>query len=351
MRLPWSNHITAEYRFIETEDYDTRYLRNEVEILFRLFRPSYSLPLLDTLGRTPPEDGLFFGGQGLLDADKENADIGWVLGWRGDWLAIRLDYIATDFWFNEKTERPAEYTAGPGTFRAKLGALLLQGDLELLAWYEDDLPTTLELEGGLPTERTLRFRQQEVGFAARWTIAPGVRADLQAWAERSQERRRTRDLSLYDALDREALRVWAAGEVDVSPLLGSRSSRARDVVLLGAFAHYFDEETEQVLTGAPDVTLRRGEAYAELGYVLGLPTFDPEYVLGLRVQTQNGFLSMRDVRPGENKHTVSERFLSKLGLGLEVVFREGLGLAFLQLTFRVDQATFGGGNAQVMLKF
>lgn len=347
VRLPWTNNLTAEYRFIESEDYDTRHLRNEVEVLFRFLRPAYSLPLLDTLGRTPPEDGLFFGGQGLLDADKENADIGGVLGWRGDWFGIRLDYLAVDYWFNDKNDERAEYTSGPGTVRAKVGAQLLEGDLEVLAWYEDDLPTTLELpeEGDL----RFRFRQQELGFAARWRVAPGVRADVQAWAERTHERRRSPDPGVNDDVDREALRVWLAGEVDVAPLLGS-SSRFRDVVLLGAFFHHLDEETVGALT-TPDMTIRRGEAFAELGYVLGLPTFDPDYVLGLRVQTQNGFLSMRDVRPAENKHTVTERFLSKLGLGLEVVFREGLGLAFFQFTFRVDQATFGGGNAQVMLRF
>ncbi len=348
VRLPWSNHLTAEYRFVETEDYDTRYLRNEVELLFRFFRPAYSLPLLDTLGRTPPEDGLFFGGQGLLDADKENADIGWVLGWRGEWFGVRLDYINVDYWFNEKNDQRGEYTAGPGTFRAKVGALLLGGDLELLAWYEDDLPTTLEL----PAEGPLRFnfRQQEVGFAARWLVRPGVRADVQAWAERTRERRRSpTDQALNDDVDREALRVWVAGEVDVAPLLAS-SSRARDVVLLGAHLHHLDEETVGLLT-APDLTIRRGEAFAELGYVLGLPTFDPEYVFGLRVQTQNGFVSMRDVRPAEGKHTVTERFLSKVGIGAEVVFREGLGLAFFQFTFRMDQMTFGGGNAQIMMRF
>lgn len=349
VRLPWSNHITGEYRFIESEDYDTRYRRNEVELLFRFFRPDYSLPLLDTLGRTPHEDGLFFGGQGLLDAEKENADIGWVLGWRGDWLGVRLDYINVDYWFNEKNDRLAEYTAGPGTLRAKVGALFLEGDLELLAWYEDDLPTTLEL----PEEGPLRFgfRQQEVGFAARWLVTPGVRADVQAWAERTRERRRSSQAAeLNDDVDREALRVWLAGEVDVPPLLGAGSSRVRDVVLLGAHLHHLDEETVGIVT-APDMTIRRGEAFAEVGYVMGLPTFDPEYVFGLRVQTQNGFVSMRDVRPAEGKHTVTERFLSKLGLGLEVVFREGLGLAFFQFTFRMDQMTFGGGNAQIMMRF
>lgn len=348
VRLPMSSHITTEYRFIETEDHDTRYLRNEVELLLRFFRPSYALPLLDTLGRTPPEDGLFFGGQGLIDADKENADIGWVLGWRGDWLGVRLDLIQVDYWYNEKNDDLAEYTAGPLTFRAKVGALLLDGDLELLAWYEDDLPTTLEL----PQRGPLRysFRQQEVGVAARWLVRPGVRADLQAWAERTSERRRSPDPALNDDVDREALQVWLAGEVDVPPLLGGRSSRLQDVVLLGAYLHHLDEETVGIVS-APNETIRRGEVFAELGYVMGLPTFDPEYAFGLRVQTQNGYLSMRDVRPAESKHTVSERFLSKLGLGLEVVFREGLGVAFLQLTFRADQKTFGGGNAQIMFRF
>ncbi|MBX3472598.1 MAG: hypothetical protein KF878_37580 [Planctomycetes bacterium] len=355
VRLPWSNHVTGEYRFVEDEDYDSRYRRNEVEVLVRLFRPAYALPLLDTLGRTPLPDGLFFGGQGLLDAEKEHADIGWVLGWRGEWLGLRLDLVQVDYWYNQKNKVGGEYEREPLTFRAKAGALLLEGDLELLAWFQDDLPTTLRLP---QDSLTFRYRKQEAGVAARWQVSPGVRADVQAAVERTRKRRRSPDPLANDDLDREALQVFAAAEVDVAPLLGERSSRPNDVVLFGLHGHVLDEETAGLAvglpggsTGAPDVTHRRGEVYAEVGYVLGLPTFNDDYQLGLRAQTQNGFLSLRDVRPDEGKHTVSQRFLSKIGLGLELLFRDGLGSAFFQFTFRVDRATFGGGNAQVMMRF
>lgn len=347
VRLPWSNHVTGEYRFVEDEDYDSRYRRNEVEVLVRLFRPAYALPLLDTLGRTPLPDGLFFGGQGLLDAEKEHADIGWVLGWRGEWLGLRLDLVQVDYWYNQKNKVGGEYEREPLTFRAKAGALLLEGDLELLAWFQDDLPTTLRLP---QDSLTFRYRKQEAGVAARWQVSPGVRADVQAAVERTRKRRRSPDPLANDDLDREALQVFAAAEVDVAPLLGERSSRPNDVVLFGLHGHVLDEETVG-LAGAPDVTHRRGEVYAEVGYVLGLPTFHDDYQLGLRAQTQNGFLSLRDVQPGEGKHTVSQRFLSKIGLGLEMLFRDGLGSAFFQFTFRVDRATFGGGNAQIMMRF
>jgi hypothetical protein len=355
VRLPFSNNITAEYRFVESEDYDSRWLRNEVELLFRFFRPAYTLPLLDTVGRTPPEDGLFFGGQGLLDADKENADLGAVVGWRGDAFGVRVDLVRPDFFYNGKSKDASEYTSEPLTFRAKVGARLLGGDLELLAWFEDDLPLRLEL----PDEQEVfRSRQLEAGFAARWTVTSGVRVDLEASAERTREGRRPLLTPSAPAgappppnedTNREAARVFVAGEVDVAPLLES-SSRAADVVLLGLHAHALDEDTRT--PGRPrSLEVTRGEVFAELGYVLGLPTFSPEYVFGLRVQTQNGFIGLRHVEPADGRHTVSERFMSKVGVGLEVVFREGLGLGFFQFTFRVDEATFGGGNAQVMMRF
>lgn len=354
VRLPFTNNLTGEYRFVESEDYDTRWLRNEVEVLLRFFRPAYSLPLLDTVGRTPPEDGLFVGGLGLLDADKENADLGAVVGWRGDTFGVRVDLVRPDFFYNGKSKDSSEYTTEPLTLRAKVGALLLDGDLELLAWFEDDLPLRLVR----PEEQdSFRWRQLEAGVGARWTVSPGVRVDLEASAERTRERRRPLGPTAPGAVapprddtNREAARLFIAGEVDVAPLLGDRSSRATDVVLLGLHAHGLDEDTRT--PGAPQsLEVRRGEVFAELGYVLGLPSFSDEYVFGLRAQTQNGFVGFRHVEPGVGKHTVSERFMSKVGIGLEVVFREGLGFAFFQFTFRVDEATFGGGNAQVMMRF
>lgn len=349
VRLPWSNNITGEYRFIETEDYDERYLRNEVEVLFRFFRPAYSLPLLATVGRTPPEDGLFFGGQGLLDAEKWHADIGWVAGYRGATFGIRLDVIQPDYWFNAKNPEDAEYTTEPLTLRAKVGALLLDGDLELLAWFEDDLP----LRGQFPERGDIvgRYRQLEAGAAARWRVTPGVRLDADVYGERTRKRRRSTTVAeLNDAVNREAGRFHVAGEVDVVPLIGS-SSRGFDVVLFAVAGHGLNEQTYARNPAAVPMTVRRGELYVELGYVLGLPTFDPEYVFGLRMSTQNGIASLREVQETLGVHSVNRRFLSKIGLGPELELRNGLGVAFFQLTFRVDELTFGGGNAQIMMRF
>lgn len=348
VRLPFSSHLTGEYRFLETEDHESRYHRSEVEVLFRFFRPPDATPLLSTLGRTPPPDGLFVGGQGLLDADKENADLGLVLGWRGDVLGVRLDVIRPEFFYNGKVKDGTEYATEPLALRAKAGLNLLDGDLELLAWFEEQLPTRFERRRG--DQVTFRYRQRQGGLAARWWVAHGVRAEVRGWAETTRERQRSRPAPALDRdIDRDAMQLFAQAEVDVTPLLAS-SSRARDVVLLGAHVEALDETARRLLTG-PETVLRRGGGYAELGYVLGLPTFSDEYRFGLRVATQNGFISMRDVRPDEDKHTVTRRFMSKLGIGLETLLHDDLGYLFFQLTFRCDQLTFGGGNAQVMMRF
>lgn len=347
VRLPVTDFATGEYRFVEGEDYDARYRRNEVELLFRVLRPAGSTPLLETLGRTPVEDGLFFGGSGVLDAYKEHADIGLILGWRGEALGARLDVVRPDFFYNGKAEFDSEYSQEPLTLRGKLGGRLAGADLEWLGWVGYDLP--LRLEVPVPDALTFRYRKLVGGVAARWTIAEGLRVDLDASGELSRKSRRA--TSVDDDTERAALMVYVAGEVDVTPAVAS-SSRPFDVVLLGVNVHAFDERTDDLATpGITDQRLRRGEAYAEVGYVLGLPSPHDQLGLGLRAATQNGFAALRDERPFEGKHSVGEKFLSKLGLGLEATFRDGQAYGFIQFTFRLDDQTFGGGNAQVMLTF
>ncbi len=348
VRVPFAGPLGAEYRFVETEDYDARWARHEVELALRFARPDYRLALPATLGRTPPLDGFFVGGLGLLDADKEFSDVGLILGWHDGRKGLRLDVISPDFFYEGKADAGSEYTSAPYTFRARGDVALLGGDLWAQAWVEHDLPLRLVLpqDGDL----VFRYRQTQAGLDVRWRAAPGVRLDVTAWGERTRKRRRAFSRPAdSDTVDREAFKGWAAAEVDVAPALAS-SSRARDVVLLGAHVHLLDEDTD-ALVAARDQVQRRGEAYLELGYVLGLPSPHAELEWGLRAQAQNGFLGLRDVREETGRHRVTEKFLSKLGLGLELVFREDLVMGFLQFTFRVDDLTFGGGNVQVMMRF
>lgn len=353
VRLPFSDHLVGQYRFREWEDYDARWLRNEVEVVFQFLRPPWRLPLTETLGWTPVYDGLFLGGMGLLDADKEFADVGLLVGWRGTRFGWRLDAIAPDFFFAGKSKgalKEAEYEREPYTLRGTLGGDLLDGDLGLTAWVEHDLPVHLTNPRGALVD-AVRYRQTSAGLSARWRIAHDLRADLELTGETTRKRRRTPDDPLRsDDVAREAARAWLQLELDRAPLWGEGASRKRDTWFLGAHLHLLDEETDS-LAPDNDMTIRRGEGYLEVGYVLAIPSPGPQYGFGVRATAWGGFLSMRDVREGIDKHTVTEKLVAKVGIGLEVELREGLAFGFLQFTFRLDEPSFGGGNAQVMMRF
>lgn len=346
VRFPLLDALTGEYRYVGREDYDERYERNEVELLVRLARPGLSLD--QDILHTPPEDGLFVGGLGVIEAEKQFADMGLVAGWRGERFGVRFDLIQADLFFNDKADDLQEYETGPITFRARTGLLLLDGRLELKAWVDVDLPLALRfpLQGDL----TFRWRQLQAGVGARWEPRPGVRFDLEAWAERTRERRRSIPVAeLNDDVDREALMAFGALELDCLPLLGDRSSRQTDALLLGFMGHYLEEETDS-RAAVGDVEIRRGEGYGELGYVLGLPSFLDDLTLAVRVSTQQGAVSFRDVREG-GRHTVSVRYLAKLGMAFEAGFRNDLAVAVVHFTYRADNQTFGGGNVQVQFRF
>ncbi|HBP23685.1 MAG TPA: hypothetical protein DEA08_38645 [Planctomycetes bacterium] len=353
VRLPFTDHINAEFRFLEWEDYDQRFQRAEVELLFRVLRPDLRLPLTQTIGHTPPADGLFFGGTGLLDSDKEFADIGLVAGYRNLIGGLRVDAIAPDFFFNGKAKQGQEYTSEPYTLRLTGWLDLLGGDLRLRGWYNNDLSTRLVQ----PTVRGgshFHYRQQRAGFSIRWRARHDLRLELEAWGERTRKRRRSPndpDPLVTDDLNREAARFVFQGEWDVMPLLGQTASRVNDTVLFGVFTQLFNEITRR--PGAPFTkeVLRRNESYAELGYVLALPSPGPNYRFGLRASAFAGFLSWRDVNPQAQRHRVTEKFLAKLAGGFEIGFRDDLASAFFQMTWRVDDQTFGGGNVQVQMRF
>ena len=350
LRLPITNELSAEFRYEEWEDYDARYQRTEVELVLRLFRPALRPALWDDPGHVPPPDGLFVGGLGTLDADKEFADIGATVGYAERAWGVRLDVWLADFFFNGKNALNAEYDTAPITYRVSGFVDLWQGDLQLSAWTAYDAPLRLSL----PERQQLDYRYEQVqfGLQARWQPRNDFRADFEVRGEYTRKQRRFLAAPGQDErLERQGYKAWVAAEWDVAPLLGEDSSRSVDTVLFGIHTHYLNEDLDRVLDRTRDITIRRGEAYAELGYVLGLPSFHRDYGFGLRVATQNGFLSERDVRVSEEQHTVSRSFLSKLGVGMEVVFRDNLALGFFQLTFRVDELTFGGGNAQVVFRF
>ena len=351
-RLPFGDHMSAEYRYVEFEDYDARYRMNEVELAVRLFRPAYAPPLSDTLGRTPPPDGLHLGGTGVLSAEKEFADMGFFLGYRGDVVFARVDVLKPDFFYNEQNKEHAEYTHEPYTLRARAGLNLLRGDLRLSGWIDEDLPLRLVLprrNGG----SSFRYRQLSGGLRVAWRAAHDLRFDLEASSERTRKRRHAPldpDLRVDYELEREALQLFLYGEYDVAPLLGEGSSVARDTVVLGYLLHLLDERTEYPRQpGVRRDTVRRGESYLDLGYVLGIPSFSSEVGLGVKVTVAAGFLSIRDVNP--TRHRVHQRGPVKLNVGLELSFRDGFSLGLLQVTFLVSEATLGGGNAQVQFTF
>jgi len=357
VRIPWSNHLVGEYRFVETEDYDARYLRNEVEVKFRFFRPEWRPDLLDTFGRTPPPDGLFFGGLGLLDADKEFADLGFALGYGEELWGVRLDLWNPDFFFNGKNRFDAEYETAPLTLKGSAYGSLPGARVDVSAFVEYDAPLELMLPAGqdLVFERQdleFRYEQLQGGFNVRWWAGEGVRVDVEVWGELTSKERRSSDAALVDDLDREALKAWGQVEVDVAPVLGEEwSSRTTDVAWVGLHGHVLREDTDRLLDRTRDITIHRGEAFFECGYVAGLPSPGPEYEFGARFSGQFGFGSLRDVRPEIGRHRVTERILALVGVGFEATFLDGLGFAFGQFTFRLDEPEFGGGNVQVMMRF
>lgn len=352
IRTPLGDHLTAQYELIEWEDYDNRFQRNEVELLFRFLRPEWAPRLSETLGRTPPADGLFFGGWGMLDADKEFADMGFVAGYRNEHAGLRLNWYMPDFFFNGKNKENADYTTEPLTIQLHGWLNLLEGDLQVEAWFHNDLPLRLvapQRQGGL----VFRYHQLQTGFDVRWIARHDVRVQVDGWAERTRKRRRAfNDPNLLgtDDVNREALRAHAQVEVDVTPLLASASRRS-DTWVFGLYGHALNEITKRPRDPLMKQVVRRGEVYAEVAYIMALPTPHRSYDFGLRLSALGGFLSMREVKPDIGRHRVTEKLLAKLGLGLEAGFLNGVASGFFQFTFRADDQTFGGGNAQVVMRF
>lgn len=352
VRFPLSDVFSVEYRYVEWEDYDARFQRHEVEALVRLLREDFSLPLSQTLGHTPPADGLFFGGQGVLNAEKEFADLGLVLGYRNRVWGLRCDALAPDFFFNGKNSERGEYTSGPYTLRTKGWLSLFGGDLKLEAWTNHDLPLNLvlpERSGGL----VFRYRQVRAGFNARWTPRYDLRFDLRVRTEWTRKRRVAQDPDplLSDRLNREAFRLDLQSEFDVASLWGEGASRAKDTWIFSLQVHLLNELTRRPRQPLNRDTLRRNEAYAEVSYLLAIPSPGPEYRFALRASAIAGFLSWRDVAPRLDRHRVTEKLLCKLAGGLEVGFLDDRANAYLQMTWRADDQTFGGGNVQVQFSF
>ncbi|MGE0708523.1 MAG: hypothetical protein AB7N76_23170 [Planctomycetota bacterium] len=354
LRLPFSDVLTGEYRFVQWEDYDARFQRHEVELLARVLRPTMRLPLLATVGRTPPPDGLFFGGQGVLEQRKERADMGLVLGYRNALLGARVDALAVDLFFNEKAKQNAEYTSRPYTLRATTWLDLLGGDLSLEGWFNADLPLRL-VQPAVSGGQVFRYRQLRSGLNARWRARHDLRVDLELWLERTRKRRAANDPDplASDRTDREAGRATLQAELDVPALWGPGASREADTWFFTLHVHLLDETTRRpraALLEHKDEARRR-EAYAEVGYVLALPSPSDHYRLGVRVSGIAGFLSHRDVRPLAQRRVIEDLVIGKLCGGLEVGFRQDQASAFFQLTWRVDDQTFGGGNVQVQMTF
>ena len=97
VRVPLADFMHAGFAYEEWEDYDARYTRNEVEVIGRFLRPDGAPDLRSTIGATPPPDGFFIGGRGLLDQNKEFADIGLILGYGTTWWSNRVDLFAPDY--------------------------------------------------------------------------------------------------------------------------------------------------------------------------------------------------------------------------------------------------------------
>ncbi|MEZ6188768.1 MAG: hypothetical protein R3F62_27670 [Planctomycetota bacterium] len=347
LRVPFSNHLTGEYRLIQTEDYDSRYTRNEVEAVLRVLRPERALPLTQTLGSTPRPDGLFAGATAELHPDKEFVDAGALVGYGTLRSSIRLDVVRPDFTYNQKNDENGEYEAAPWTFRARVRTDLPENMLRLRAWASYDTPLTLSLpqRDGL----RFRFRKFEAGGAALWEPVEGVRLDLELRGESTRKRWRYTGGARPDQdLRRSAAWGVAQLEVDVAPAFGAHASR-QDVVFASLFAHLLDEVTRGRTTA--EVRLRRGEAYGELGYLLALPTPLDEWEGGIRVATQLGALSYRDQRPAEDIHSVGIKFLAKFGVGVEAFTQDQRAGFLVQATVRADEPSFGGANAQVLLRF
>lgn len=352
VRLPWGDQLHGQYAFEEWEDYDNRYQRSEVEILFRFMRPEFRVPLTSTLGWTPPADGLFFGGWGLLDADKEFADLGLIAGYAEERWGLRLEAFAPDFFFNGKNKEQGEYTSEPYTLGVRGWAKLLNDDLRVSLWFRDDLPLRVvlpERQGGL----TFRYRQLRAGADLAWRASHDLRFDLEVWMERTRKRRRAPndpDPFGTDDVNRQAMKIYAVGELDVGTLL-EKPSRESDVVFFGVHVHLLDEVTKRLNAPLMKQTLHRYESYAEVGYVMALPSPSKNFTFGARLSASAGFLSWRDVRPEIFKHRVTEKLLVKASIGAEVTFFGDVGYGFFQFTFRADDQTFGGGNVQITMRF
>jgi hypothetical protein len=353
VRLPFASNISGQFHYLEWEDYDARFQRNEVEAAFRVLRPDWRPSLLDVPGHVPPHDGLFLGLRGALAAEKEFIDVGLFAGWGAERYGVRLGLLLVDTFFNDKNSLNAEYTRDAYTVDASAYLDLLDGDLRLEGWFQGDTSLSLFLPDrfGPGLDLRFRYRQLQAGLRLRYRHSHRLRMDLEAWGEVTRKASRVQqDPTLNEDLEREALKAYAQVELDLDPLLGPGWASVGDTLFVSWHLHLLDEEIQQPF-GTDEPVERRGESYLELGYVLGIPSPSEDLGFGVRGALQAGFLSLRQEVPVTGRHRVEERGLVRLGLGLEVEFLAGLGFAFGQFTFQLDDKTFGGANVQVQMHF
>ncbi len=353
VRVPITDWLGGQFEYLEAEDYDGRLRLAEVELVFRVLRPEGRAPLTATPGWTPRPDGFFFGGTGgVLDRFKEYADIGFVAGYRNDFVGVRVDLIRSDWFYDEKVEGGAEYRRHPHTINVQTWLRLLEGRMRLSAWYSNDTPLDLRIPAA--DQFRLRYRQVRAGGRLAWHVAPGLRLDLSGWGEWTR-RHQTEALDPSPEadvdLEREGGWVLLQVEKDVPPIVGSSASLPADTWLFNLFVHRIDERINRPAGAAfPREVMRRSEVYPEVGYVFALPSFADQVGFGARLTAAAGFLSIREINQ-DHPHRVSERFLAKVQTGVELHFRDGHAFGLLQLTWLVSEPAFGGGNAQVQMTF
>lgn len=309
-------NIALHYRFVQAEDYDSRYFRHLVGLSYRfsdVVRPyAYT----------------------QLSGFKEDIDVGGGLLMAVKPVQLNLGFVFPQAFLNTKSrtdERFERQAVGLGL----VATLPVADRWKITVRLFQNFP--LELEA--PREaRTFQFRRFVYGtdIAYRIDATSGLR-----WAVHGEDTEKEREFLAPQNVDNAHMTRFALR----STLIYSHAWPSGTLLDTGIFFHRLREPTRFPL--APARTVRRERTEVLLfGQASWRVWKDLLFVPGLFL----GYVEALDRRPPSAPPETNDSVQAKVSLGLAYRFSE---YAYLQLqpTFDLDQPRFGGGGANFVATF
>ncbi len=324
------DRVTVRYRFVQDEDFDSRYMRNLFE------------------GEIVLGAGFFVAAGTELTQEKVRIDISGGLGWRGaGGLEARVDYVATDVFSNKAED--FEYEERPQTLMAQLAVPVVAG-VTLTAWAHATPSFDLDAQSGaFDEDDPFRFAFEKYIFGGRADADLGAAGRTGVRVRYERARKATLLTGLPDpnappddpfttvAVRRQAL---IAEALHALPVRGER-----DELEVGLYSIWLREGNDFADDGR-DERIKTFQLFAKVRYAWrpleGAPwlRFSPAVYAGWADIETEKTVESRRVREVQ----------AKLSLAFDLVPSEKIRIVF-NPTFRLDEPEFGGGNVQIVMTF